>query len=109
MFHRILRSTIVFALVIVAYQAYVLLAVPLMEPPLALKEKREADDRDIKDGANVGSKYQRLLANYFPKDHWTQIRPPRIFANGTEQVMLVIDDYTRRRLAATRMILRKSI
>ncbi len=28
-------------------------------------------------------------------DHWSQIRPPKVFANATEQVMLVIDDYTR--------------
>src|SRR4029079_1692404 len=42
------------------------------------------------------SKYQRLLSNYFPIGHWTQVRPPKIFANGTETTMLVIDDYTRR-------------
>ncbi len=40
MFRRILRSTIVLAVVVAAYQAYVLLAVPLMEPPLAVQEKR---------------------------------------------------------------------
>ena len=39
MYRRILRSTIVLVAVIAAYQAYVLLAVPRMEPPLAVKEK----------------------------------------------------------------------
>ena len=96
MFRRILRSTIVLAVVIAAYQAYVLLAVPLMEPSLCCATEA-ADDcgrRENKANQSV-SKYQRLLANYFPKDHWSQIRPPKVFANGTEQAMLVIDDYTR--------------
>jgi hypothetical protein len=93
MFRRILRSTIVLAAVIAAYQAYVLLAVPHMEPSLAMREHRLADP-GFKGSESI-SKYQRLLANYFPKDHWSQVRPPKVFANGTEQAMLVIDDYTR--------------
>src|SRR4051812_23464307 len=99
MFRRILRSTIVLAVVIAAYQAYVLLAVPHMEPPLSKKEKTLATDAELESGRNAVSKYQRLLRNYFPADHWTQVRPPKIFANGSEQVMLVIDDYTRHAVA----------
>ena len=41
MFRRILRSTIVLAVIIGAYQAYVLLAVPHMEPSLSVKQKRQ--------------------------------------------------------------------
>src|SRR4051794_15856529 len=98
MFRRILRSTIVLAVIIAAYQAYVLLAVPRLEPPLSKKEKQLASQADLDNGRNAVSKYQRLLRNYFPANHWTQARPPKIFANGTEQVMLVIDDYTRRQV-----------
>src|SRR3954467_146349 len=96
MFRRILRSAIVLAAVIGAYQAYVLLAVPHMEPSLAVREQRRATKEEVHDSQDSISKYQRLLANYFPKDHWSQLQPPKVFANGAEQVMLVIDDYTRR-------------
>ena len=96
MFRRILRSTIVLAAIIAAYQAYVLLAVPHMEPSLAIREQRIATENEVHDSKDSISKYQRLLANYFPKDHWSQRQPPKVFASGTEQVMLVIDDYTRR-------------
>src|SRR4051812_46925089 len=96
MFRRILRSTIVLAAVIGAYEAYVLFAVPLMEPSLAVRQQHRASDVELQEGKESVSKYQRLLAHYFPKDHWSQVRPPKVFANGTEQAMLVIDDYTRR-------------
>src|SRR6478672_4414420 len=95
MFRRILRSTIVLAAVIGAYEAYVLFAVPHMEPSLAVREQHRATIEEWREGNDSVSKYQRLLANYFPKNHWSQVRPPKVFANGTEQAMLVIDDYTR--------------
>ena len=54
MLRRILRSTIVLAVVIAAYQAYVLLAVPHMEPPLAVREQRIATDEEVNEGKDVG-------------------------------------------------------
>jgi hypothetical protein len=96
MFRRILRSTIVLAVVIAGYQAYALLAVPLMEPSLAVREHRLITEQEVHDSKDSISKYQRLLKNYFPENHWSQLQPPKVFASGTEQVMLVIDDYTRR-------------
>ena len=95
MFRRILRSTIVLAALIGAYQAYVIFAVPHMEPSLAVLQQRHADREHLDAGAKSVTKYQRLLSNYFPNDHWSQVRPPKVFANATEQAMLVIDDYTR--------------
>ena len=102
MFRRILRSTIVLVAVIAAYQAYVLLAVPHMEPPLAVREQRPSKDPNYKGNESI-SQYQRLLSNYFPKDHWSQLQKPKVFANGTGQMMLVIDDYTRLPVAKYRM------
>ncbi len=96
MFRRILRSTIVLAALIGAYQAYVTFAVPRMEPPLEVREQRAADREELDRAAQSVSTYQRLLSHYFPQGHWTQVRPPKIFANGTETTMLVIDEYTRR-------------
>jgi hypothetical protein len=95
MIRRILRSTIVLAAIIGAYQGYVLFAVPRMEPSLAVRQQRRATTEELRGGNELVSKYQRLLAHYFPKDHWSQLRPPKVFANGTEQAMLIIDDYTR--------------
>ncbi len=95
MLRRIIRSTIVFAVLVVAYEAYSTFAVPFMEPPLALRPHHEIT-ADEKDGANKSAtKYQRLLSAYFPKDHWSQIRQPKVIANATEQAMLVFDDYKR--------------
>ena len=96
MLSRILRSTIVFAIIVVAYQAYVLLAVPRMEPPLSVKAKQHVDPVDDDPGKSSVTKFKRLLSNYFATDHWSIVGEPKIFANNTGQVMLVIDDYTRR-------------
>ncbi|HEX3601962.1 MAG TPA: hypothetical protein VHU84_17545 [Lacipirellulaceae bacterium] len=95
MFRRILRSTIVLGTLIVAYQAYAILAVPLMEPSLEMKENQRLSAEDMDKANHTVSKYQRLLAAYFPRTHWSQTAPPKVIANGTEQAMLVFDDYTR--------------
>ena len=44
MFRRILRSTIVLAALIGAYQVYVLFAVPQMEPSLSVRERHQAEE-----------------------------------------------------------------
>jgi hypothetical protein len=94
MLRRILRSMIVLGVLVAAYQAYARFAVPLMEPPLALQPGGKIPfDPDL--GGNSVSKYQLLLSNYFPKGHWSQTRPPKVIANGTEKAMLVLDDYKR--------------
>lgn len=95
MYRRILRSTIALAAVVAAYEAYATLAVPQMEPPLATRKLPASTQADRDDAKKAPTKYQRLLASYFPPDHWSQKQPPKVFANGTEQTMLVIDDYTR--------------
>jgi len=93
MFNRIVRSFIVFCVLIIAYQAYVLLAVPLMEPPLAVRHKQRLTEEQENQARTAVNKYQLLLSNYFPKDHWSQIRPPKVIASSNEQAMLVLDDY----------------
>src|SRR3954453_17068019 len=95
MIRRILRSTIVLAALIAAYQAYVLFAVPQMEPSLEIQQQRRSSEEDRNRAAKAVTKYQRLLSNYFPKDHWTQTRRPKVFASSTEQAIVIIDDYTR--------------
>ena len=46
MFSRLIRSLIVLIALVAAYQAYVLLAVPLMEPPLAVRKQRQVTEDD---------------------------------------------------------------
>jgi len=95
MVRRILRSAMVLAAIIAAYQAYVTLAVPQMEPQLAMSQRRRLTQEELERVPESSTSYQRLLANYFPKDHWSQLRPPKVIANAGEQVMLVFDDFKR--------------
>jgi hypothetical protein len=67
-----------------------------MEPPLALRNQPRAGATEFDAGNNVATHYQLLLSNYFPKDHWSQKRPPKVIANSTEQFMLVFDEFKRR-------------
>ena len=73
-------------------------AVPRMEPSLAVRKQRQVDHEDLHRSETMkrSTKYQLLLSNYFPKDHWSQTRPPKVIANSTEQAMLVFDDFNRR-------------
>ena len=96
MFRRIIRSVIVLAVIVAAYRAYTLLAVPQMEPSLAIRDQRILDKKALNEIPNGVTKYQLLLSNYFPKDHWSQLRPPKVIANSTEKAMLVFDDFKRR-------------
>jgi len=95
MFRSILRCLTVFASLIAAYQAYVLLAVPLLEPELKVRPHQARPPGLIREDPNPINKYQLLLSNYFPKDHWSQTRPPKVFASSNDQAMLVLDDYQR--------------
>jgi lipopolysaccharide export system protein LptA len=93
MFRRTIRFVIVLAALVASYQAYVLFAVPLMDPPLAVPKPSAKPSRPS--DPNGATRYQQLLSNYFPKDHWTQTRPPKVFASSDEKAMLVLDDYKR--------------
>jgi hypothetical protein len=95
MFRRIFRSTIVLAALIGAYQAYARWAVPAMEPPLEVREQRRISRDEANRAAQSGSHYQLLLRNYFPENHWSQARAPKVIASADEHAMLVLDDYTR--------------
>jgi hypothetical protein len=95
MYYRILRGIVVLCVLIVAYQAYVLLAVPLMEPPLAIRQRQRLTEEQANHARTAVTTYQLLLSNYFPKDHWSQTRPPKVIASSNEQAMLVLDDYHR--------------
>lgn len=96
MLQRILHSTGTFIAIFVAYEAYVLTLVPWIEPTLAIRESSDIPDEPNDDiGAGPIRAYQRVLAAYFPADHWSQTRPPKVIENETGSVMFVLDDYER--------------
>src|SRR3990172_7618418 len=93
MLRRILHSLIALAALVVAYQAYVLVAEPLLEPPLAVREARKSTAAQRQKAEQSVTKYQRLLAAYFPPEHLSLARPPKVIESGP--VMFVLDDYKR--------------
>ncbi len=95
MVRSILRGLTTLIALIVTYQAYVLMAVPMLDPPLEAREQQQPDEGEVKQAITSVTRYQVLLANYFPKGHWSQVNPPKVFASADEKAMLVIDDYKR--------------
>ncbi|HEX2474963.1 MAG TPA: hypothetical protein VHK01_09460, partial [Lacipirellulaceae bacterium] len=95
MLSRIVRSLFTFVAIFAAYVAYARVAVPWMEPTLKATRRQAPTADEISDAAQAASKYQRLLSNYFPADHWSQTRPPKVIASSDETGMLVFDDWER--------------
>ncbi|MEN1678114.1 MAG: hypothetical protein AAGJ46_00865 [Planctomycetota bacterium] len=92
MFARLTRTAIAFGVVLVLYQSYTLLAVPLLEPQVARKSSTGAASSG-QSGRNAVSSYQRMLAGYFPPDHWALVGLPKVIKSGS--VLLVVDDYDK--------------
>lgn len=88
MLTRLTHAAIAFAVTVVVYQAYVLLAAPFIEPPIAAEQYSAPRDPDERPQAV--HKFRELLAAYFPPGHWTLTKPPITAENG--QMMLVIDE-----------------
>src|SRR3990172_2621227 len=78
MLKRIVHSLITLAAMVVAYQVYTLVAEPLLEPPLAVREGRQSTSDQRQKAEKSVTKYQRLLAAYFPPRHWSLMRPPKL-------------------------------
>ena len=89
---RLTHAGIAFAITVMVYQVYVLLAVPFVEPSLASGEAI-APENDS-DGAKVRltpPKYRELLKPLFPTEHWVLKESPKIFENG--KAMILLDNY----------------
>ncbi len=77
---------------LVAYQVYALTLEPWIDPPLA-RQDYEVTDAELAAGKQGVSRYQAVLASYFPAGHWSLTRPPIVVESG--QVMLVLSKYNR--------------
>ena len=91
MLTRLTHSAIAFAITVVVYQAYVLFAAPLIEPPVIA---RVSDEGEQQGPPQATHKYRKLLAAYFPPGHWTLEKPPITAENG--QAMIVLDEFNPR-------------
>ncbi len=91
MFTRLTHAAIAFAVTVVVYQAYVLLAAPFVDPSPAGPIATTGEPREKPQATH---KHRELLAAYFPPGHWTLIQPPISAENG--QAMIVIDEYNPR-------------
>jgi hypothetical protein len=95
MLQRTLHSIGMFVAIFVAYRAYVLALVPWIEPPLVVRPALSVDIEPGDPSVGSVSRYQRVLAAYFPADHWSLMRPPKVIENESGSVMFVLDDYER--------------
>ena len=91
MLTRLTHAAIAFAVTAVLYQGYVLAVVPFVEPAWTPIHTASATAEDLAAGRNAVDNYRKLLANYFPADHWCLQAPPMTFENG--QAMVVLDKY----------------
>ena len=94
MLKRLLHSFVTLVAIIVAYELYVLAVVPWLEPPaLIARKQQQISAKEREDAGHAINKYQQVLSAYFPPDHWSQQRTPKVIESGS--VMLVVDDYVR--------------
>ncbi|MCG8449595.1 MAG: hypothetical protein MI725_08455 [Pirellulales bacterium] len=92
MLARLTHASLAFAVTVVVYQLYVLLAVPFLEPaPAEIALQDGLAEEQHESPRRAPHKYREVLAAYFPEGHWTLIEPPKTFEN--EKMMLVLDDY----------------
>lgn len=91
MLTRLTHAAIAFAVTVMIYQAYVLLAVPFIEPPQPHIIAELGNGESAPTEYTSVHKHRELLAAYFPANHWTLAAPPKSFDNG--QAMIVLDDY----------------
>jgi len=88
---RILRSSISFAVVVVAYWAYALLAVPWIEPQAQRQNSRDRFERDRMAARQDMRRRLHELEGIFPAGSWA-LENAKILQS--EQVKLLIRDYS---------------
>ena len=82
MLTRLIHAAISFAIVVVVYQAYVVVAVPLIDPLSNASSSALGAPQPSDRARPATHKYRSLLSAYFPPDHWSLQRP----ADAAEEV-----------------------
>lgn len=91
MFAPFLRSIGTLLALVALYQAYVLTVAPLVEPPAVKRTRNTITQKQRQGGYQAIGRYQKLLAAYFPANHWSLAEPPKIFRHG--DLLFVGKDY----------------
>ncbi len=91
MLTRLTHAAVAFAITVAVYQAYVVLAVPFIEPTFVDQRGEGPEDQEEAPPREALHKHRELLAAYFPAGHWTLAEPPKTFETGN--AMIVLDDY----------------
>jgi hypothetical protein len=87
---RLMHAALAFAVTVAAYQAYVLVVAPFVEPASAAAAAMEPmTAMDLSKAPAALERYRPLLRAYFPRDHWSNAASPIIVENS--QAMLVLD------------------
>ncbi len=95
MLTRLTHAGFAFAAVVAAYQAYVLLVVPIVEPPNASAAPLQAfTAEDFARTPQSLQRYRSLLQAYFPADHWCFQAPPIILEND-QTIVVCASNYER--------------
>ncbi len=94
MFTRLMHAAIAFAVTVAVYQAYVLLAVPFLEPAASGERQEPTASTATRKPYATPHRVRKLLSAYFPVGHWTRAAPPKTLETGS--VMIVLDDYEPR-------------
>lgn len=88
---RFLNAAVALAITLVMYQVYVLAVVPIVEPTLPTRKATAATEADWEGGGAAVRRYQKMLANYLPADHWALAGTPQVYEYGP--LVLVLDDF----------------
>ena len=92
MLHRFKHAGIALAIVLAIYQLVVLAEVAFLAQPQACKmSDLDSADRPRRQVGRMTPKVRKLLAAYFPEDHWSLREAPTIFQS--DRVLVVLDDY----------------
>ncbi len=94
MVSSLLRSTICLVALVVSYQLYLLVVVPIVEPPGVERSSRRIPNEQRGDSGSAIDRYQQFLSAYFPSGHWTLGSPPPKIVRQ-QQIMMVLSDYKR--------------
>ncbi len=81
------------AIVLVAYCAYALVAVPLIDPPADRHRSEALTEEELEHWAEESrERWRREFSGLFPPDSW-ELKDPRVLE--IDQVKLLLQDYTR--------------
>ena len=88
---RVLRIIASFVVVFGGYWIYALLMVPLIEPRIEIRPRRQATQEEIAEAGKIGQRNSDLLKELFPPGAWERNDDVKVLE--TEQAKLLVKSY----------------